>query len=191
MREAESLPHLSRVRPRGASSARRCMRTFIAIPAPAPPQSVKMWRRPISSARSSSHYVCHVGARPAQHPPPHRVGMGTETPGGFRPRQPRLLLEPLQPKPLTKVVGEIVGLPCVVYALSRHDKAAFGAERMVGYSALGVGLFGPAVALRRCRRRPPGPRRSCRSPGSTSLRWSPNTRESRRSALRRCAAHRR
>ena len=94
---------------------------LFALQAPAPrrPQSLNRWPRPNSPASASSTIMYRMlVARPAQYPAPHGVGMDAETPVQLRPRQPRLLLEPLQP--LGEVVGDFVGLSGVVYALSRH-----------------------------------------------------------------------
>ena len=64
------------------------------------------------------HHVPHAGASPSLPPAPQRLVVDVETPCNLRPRQPRLLLEPLQP--LREVVGDLVGHSAVVYALSRH-----------------------------------------------------------------------
>ena len=85
----------------------------------APAQSLNRWPRPrLLGQLKQGHHVTHAGARPAQDPAPHGVGMDAESTGDLRPRQPRLLLEPHEP--LREVVGEAVGLSGVVYALSRH-----------------------------------------------------------------------
>ena len=49
------------------------------------------------------HHVPHAGASPSLPPAPQRLVVDVETPCNLRPRQPRLLLEPLQP--LREVVG--------------------------------------------------------------------------------------
>ena len=64
------------------------------------------------------HHVPHAGARPPLDPAPHRLRMDTETAVQLRPRQARLLLEPLEA--LREVVGEAVSSSLVLSALSRH-----------------------------------------------------------------------
>ena len=64
------------------------------------------------------HHVPHAGASPSLPPAPHRLVVDVETADDLRPRQARLLLEPLQP--LREVVGDLVGHSAVVCPLSRH-----------------------------------------------------------------------
>ena len=63
------------------------------------------------------HHVPHAGAGSSHPPAPHRLVVDVETADDLRPRQARLLLEPL--KPLREVVGDLVGHSAVVDALSR------------------------------------------------------------------------
>ena len=64
------------------------------------------------------HHVPHAGAGPTFPPAPHCLVVDVETADNLRPRQARLLLEPLQP--LREVVGDLVGHSAVMNALSRH-----------------------------------------------------------------------
>ena len=60
--------------------------------------AVSRWASPSSSARSSSAIWCRKwGRTPPSIPTPYGVGIGPETASDLRPRQPRLLLEQLQP----------------------------------------------------------------------------------------------
>ncbi len=59
-----------------------------------------------------------VGPDALAPPPPYRQGVGLDAASDLRPRQPRLLPEPLQSP--RKVVGEDVDPSAVVCALSRH-----------------------------------------------------------------------
>ena len=64
------------------------------------------------------HLVPEMGPRSAFIPTPYGVGIGPETASDLRPRQPRLLLEQLQP--LREVGRHDVDYSAVVYSLSRH-----------------------------------------------------------------------
>ena len=62
--------------------------------------------------------VLMVGPDPAFSPTPYGMAIGLQAAGDRRPRQARLLLEPLQP------LREVVGSSAVVCALSRHSISA-------------------------------------------------------------------
>ena len=70
--------------------------------------------------------VLMVGPDPAISPTPYGVAIGLQAAGDLRPRQARLLLEPLEP--LREVVGEDLGSSPVMCALSRHGASAPGAQ---------------------------------------------------------------
>ena len=94
---------------------------FFAFPAPAlsPPQSVKMWRRPRLSARSSRAIMCSMLGRPPprfqrdtveRYVPMRRAISDHDRPDSSLNRSSRS----------GKSSGEVVGLYVVVVALSRH-----------------------------------------------------------------------
>ena len=64
------------------------------------------------------HLVPEMGSHSASIPTPYGVGIGPETASDLRPRQPRLLLEQLQP--LREVGGQDVDYSAVVNSLSRR-----------------------------------------------------------------------
>ena len=65
------------------------------------------------------HLVPEMGPRSASIPAPYGVGIGPETASDLRPRQPRLLLEQLQPP--REVGRHDVDYSAVVNSLSRHS----------------------------------------------------------------------
>ena len=86
----------------------------------------------------------------------HRLAIGPEAAGTLRPRQPRLLPEPLQSP--RKVVGEDIDHSGVVYALSRHGPSVLPGDGCAAPSPPGrlravrgrpaIALVQPAFTLR-------------------------------------------
>ena len=78
--------------------------------------------------------VLMVGPEPAISPTPYGVAIGLQAAGDLRPRQARLLLEPLEP--LREVVGEDVGSSAVLW---RHGISAPRAQPWVlSYAGEGI-----------------------------------------------------
>ena len=98
------------------------------------------------------HLMPEMGPHPFLLPPLHRVEIGPEAAGDLRPRQARLLLEPLQP--LGEVVGEVGRSSSVMDALSRHRSF-----RRTAVISLLLRCTGPSGAQDR--------RRSARLPAGT------------------------
>ena len=122
-------------------------------PALVPPHSVIRSPRPRSSASLRIAIMCRaLGRTPLLPPTPYGVWIRPKTAGDLRPRQARLLLQPLQA--LWEVVGDVVGFSLVEYALSRHSAGPFAGlpdphlrERPVHTSAGGRREMPPSQPL--------------------------------------------
>ena len=82
------------------------------------PRGQQMGESQLVGQVQQRHLVPEMGPRSALIPTPYGVGIGPETASDLRPRQPRLLLEQLQPP--REVGGHDVDYSAVVYSLSRH-----------------------------------------------------------------------